>query len=57
MLDKLEKEDARVLLQSTQQLRVHWSGIIITLMHYAIIVNRKWGQPLNRDIFCFRFIF
>jgi hypothetical protein len=35
----MERDDVRALLQSTQALRTHWSGIIITYVGYAIVVN------------------
>lgn len=35
----MESENARSLLQSTQQLRTHWSSIIVTHIGYAVIIN------------------
>ena len=44
----MEKEDARALLQSIQQLRTHWSGVITTYMGYATIMNVAiWGYFLK----------
>jgi len=37
--DIIEPDDARALLQSTQQLRTHWSGVITTHIGYIIVVN------------------
>ena len=39
MQDTLKPDDARTLLQSTQQLRIHWSGVITTHIGYAIMIN------------------
>jgi len=39
MQDNLEKVGAGALLRSTQQLRVHWSGIIVSLINYTVIIN------------------
>lgn len=36
---KITPADARALLQSTQQLRTHWSGVITSHIGYAIILN------------------
>jgi len=38
-MQDIQKDDARALLQSTQQLRTHWSGVIINLINYVIILN------------------
>lgn len=35
----MEPENARSLLQLTQQLRTHWSGIITTHIGYAVVIN------------------
>lgn len=39
MQDSLKPDDARALLQSTQRLRTHWSGVITTHIGYAIAIN------------------
>ena len=39
MRETIKPADARVLLQSTQQLRTHWSGVITTHIGYAIMIN------------------
>lgn len=39
MQDIIKPDDARALLQSTQQLRTHWSGAITTHIGYAIVIN------------------
>lgn len=38
-MQEMQKEDARALLQSTQQLRTHWSSVIVNLINYVIILN------------------
>ncbi len=44
----LKPEDARALLQSTQQLRVHWSGVITTHIGYAVTLTVAiWGYFLK----------
>ncbi len=35
----MKPDDARALLQSTQRLRTHWSGVITTHVGYAIMIN------------------
>jgi len=39
MQGTIKAEDARALLQSTQQLRIHWSGVINTHIGYVITIN------------------
>ncbi|MCK4403249.1 MAG: hypothetical protein KAV98_05740 [Dehalococcoidia bacterium] len=39
MQDIIKPDDARALLQSTQQLRTHWSSVITTHIGYAIMIN------------------
>ena len=39
MQDTIKPDDARALLQSAQQLRTHWSGVIVTHIGYAIMIN------------------
>jgi len=44
----MDKADARALLQSTQQLRTHWSGAIITLLGYVAVANAAiWSYFLK----------
>jgi len=35
----MKPEDVRVLYQSTQQLRIYWSGVIVNLINYVIVLN------------------
>jgi len=39
MQNDISPENARALLQSTQQLRTHWSGVIVNLINYVIVLN------------------
>ena len=44
----MKSDDARTLLQSTQQLRTHWSGVITSHFGYAIIINAAiWSYLLK----------
>ena len=38
MQDIIKPDDARALLQSTQQLRTHWSSVITTHIGYVIVI-------------------
>lgn len=47
----MERDDARALLQSTQALRIHWSGLIITYVGYAMVANvAVWSYFLKAYI-------
>jgi len=47
----LKPNDARALIQSTQQLRTYWSGVITTHIGYAIMVNLAiWSYFLKSYI-------
>ncbi len=40
----MEKEDVRAILQSTQQLRTHWSGVITQHIGYVLtVVTAIWA--------------
>jgi len=39
MQNDISSENARALLQSTQQLRIHWSSVIVNLINYVILLN------------------
>ena len=44
----MDRDNAGALLQSTQQLRTHWSGVITSHFGYAIIINAAiWSYMLK----------
>lgn len=50
-MENMEKDDARTLLQSTQELRTHWSGVITSHFGYAIALNVAiWSYLLKSYI-------
>ena len=51
MANEISSENARALLQSTQQLRIHWSGVITTHIGYALTLTVAiWGFCLKSYI-------
>lgn len=51
MQERMNSDDARAFLQSTQELRTHWSGVITTHLGYAVVVNAAiWSYFLKSYI-------